>query len=437
MKKRILAIVLLLVFALTACVACKPAEPEESVDPYESLVAARKYLKAIYKDGATKTEEDYAVAAQVPVNDEIFPVTWTVELPEGAPENTVVVETSEENPGLVIINIDEEAAKDYEYILTASVSKDDRIETVSFNRLVPAGAAGDMSPAEALVQAFALETGAAMKSPTALRGEIVAIPTAYSEDYGNITVNIQIGDKVVQCYRLTGGKELKIGDVITVYGTIKNYNGTIEFDKGCVYSFDQSEADMMQVATLEKAFALEENTAMKTKSALRGEIVEIPTPYSEDYGNITVNIQVGDKKVQCYRLAGGKELKVGDVITVIGLLKNYKGTVEFDAKCTYSYDMTVAEAKGIIVAEQAQAIEEGAAMKGLQTMTGVITDIPTAYSADYGNITVNIQVGDYKIQCYRLAGGEDLAVGDKITVTGTLKNYKGTIEFDAKCTYTK
>ena len=66
--------------------------------------------------------------------------------------------------------------------------------------------------------------------------------------------------------------------------------------------------------------------------------------------------------------------------------------------------------------------------------------IPSAYSADYKNITVNIQVGgldDLIIQCYRLAGGSDLAVGDTITVSGNIKNYKGTIEFDKNCTYTK
>ena len=43
------------------------------------------------------------------------------------------------------------------------------------------------------------------------------------------------------------------------------------------------------------------------------------------------------------------------------------------------------------------------------------------------------------IQCYRLEGeGADaLAVGDVISVTGLIKNYEGTIEFDAGCTFTK
>ena len=43
---------------------------------------------------------------------------------------------------------------------------------------------------------------------------------------------------------------------------------------------------------------------------------------------------------------------------------------------------------------------------------------------------------DYVLQCYRLSGegAGKLAEGDTITVTGTIKNYKGTVEFDKGCT---
>ena len=74
------------------------------------------------------------------------------------------------------------------------------------------------------------------------------------------------------------------------------------------------------------------------------------------------------------------------------------------------------------------------------TITGVISEIPTAYSDEYKNITVNIDVPGlegYTVQCYRLTGegADKLQVGDAITVTGTVKNYKGTIEFDKGCTF--
>ena len=86
----------------------------------------------------------------------------------------------------------------------------------------------------------------------------------------------------------------------------------------------------------------------------------------------------------------------------------------------------------------AYTLEAGLAMEKSATLTGVIVGIPTAYSADYKNITVDMVVAgleDYKIQCYRLAGegAEGLAIGDTITVTGIIKNYKGTIEFDKGC----
>ncbi|MBO4795478.1 MAG: hypothetical protein J5547_05285, partial [Clostridia bacterium] len=68
-----------------------------------------------------------------------------------------------------------------------------------------------------------------------------------------------------------------------------------------------------------------------------------------------------------------------------------------------------------------------------------ITEINTEYSEDYGNITVTIKVADKSVMCYRLKGegAENLAVGDVITVTGKLKNFQGTIEFDSGCTFTK
>lgn len=70
------------------------------------------------------------------------------------------------------------------------------------------------------------------------------------------------------------------------------------------------------------------------------------------------------------------------------------------------------------------------------TLTGMITSVDTAYSEEHANITVTMKVGDASVQCYRLAGtgADKLAAGYEITVTGILKNYNGTIEFDTGCT---
>ncbi len=88
-------------------------------------------------------------------------------------------------------------------------------------------------------EAYALESGKSMTGTQTLRGKIISIDEAYNSGYNNVTLTIVIGDltdKPIQCYRLTGGSELCVGDTITVSGTIKNYNGTIEFDANCSYT---------------------------------------------------------------------------------------------------------------------------------------------------------------------------------------------------------
>lgn len=69
---------------------------------------------------------------------------------------------------------------------------------------------------------------------------------------------------------------------------------------------------------------------------------------------------------------------------------------------------------------------------GERTLTGVVTVAET-------NSKVTMVVGsleDKPVVCYRLTNGSSLKVGDKITVTGTLKDYNGTKEFDSGATYT-
>ena len=189
------------------------------------------------------------------------------------------------------------------------------------------------------------------------------------------------------------------------------------------------------------AYSLEAGLALEDTQRLYGTVTKIDTPWSDEYKNITVTIQVGelaDQPIQCYRLTGegAEKLQVGDAITVEGILKNYKGTIEFDKGCVTVPADSVASVR---LAVSAYALEAGLSMNDASTMTGVITSIDTAWSDEYKNITVTIVPGgltDYAVQCYRLSGegAETLAVGDTITVSGTIKNYKGTIEFDKGCT---
>lgn len=305
-----------------------------------------------------------------------------------------------------------------------------------------------------LEAAYKLEAGLSMTEPCTLTGVIKNIDTAWSDQYKNITVTIVCdGDEEhpIMCYRLAGegADTLAVGDMITVTGTIKNYNGTIEFDAGCSLDNLIKSEEPAPVAPsnpadiVDAAYALEEGASLPYTATLEGTIVSIDSAYSEQYGNITVTIQVGDladKPIQCFRLKGegAETLEVGDKITVTGMIKNYSGKIEFDAGCTLDKIAAEAPTDPADIVAAAYALEQGATLDYEATLTGTILSIDSAYSEQYGNITVTIQVGDLAdkpIQCFRLKGegAADLAVGDVITVVGTIKNYNGTIEFDAGC----
>lgn len=211
----------------------------------------------------------------------------------------------------------------------------------------------DATPEQIVNAAYnAMETNTPMIGTYTLEGVITSVDTAYSSQYQNITVTMQVGDmttKLIQCYRLTGtdADKLKVGDKIKVEGTLSYYNGKVQFAAGSVlkaYEVGKIPNTLPDTATPEEIVnaayaAMENGTPMIGEYKLTGVIKSIDTEYSEQYKNITVTIVVDgmeNKTIQCYRLAGtGVEtLKVGDTITVNGSFGSYNGTVQYNAGST-------------------------------------------------------------------------------------------------------
>ena len=201
-------------------------------------------------------------------------------------------------------------------------------------------------------------------------------------------------------------------------------------------TFETSLSKLSNPADIVKAsYALADGESLPVNVTLSGVITEIKDAYSEKYGNISVIIVVedmGDMPILCYRLIGDgiDKLAVGDNITVTGKMKKYKGTIEFDSKCT----LDAAKTQAAIV-DELYALADGKALESKYTLTGEIVSVDEAYSEKYGNVTVSIKVGEKTVKCYRLKGdaAATIAAGDTITVYGALKNYKGTYEFDSGC----
>ena len=352
-----------------------------------------------------------------------------------------------------------------EVVLTATAICGDVRTTRDYRiSVIPA----DLSTEDILNALYSLEQNAALPGTYTITGKITAINTEWSDQYQNITVTIAVDgfeDKPVQCFRMKGdgAKDLKVDDVITVTGALKDYNGTKEFDAGCTFVFAGENSgdnpngnDAGKI--LDALYALEPNTALDGTYTLSGTITKINTPYDSGYNNVTVTIVVdgySDKPVQCFRMKGNgvDTIKVGDKITVTGALKNYNGTKEFDAACTLDSIDFVAEDTATKLESNEEilkalyALELGDSLSGgPYTLTGKIISIDTEYSSEYNNITVTIVVDnltEYPVLCYRLKGdgADKLKVGDTITVTGQLVNYndKGTAkhEFTSGCTFVK
>jgi len=200
--------------------------------------------------------------------------------------------------------------------------------------------------------AYQMDRGKRLRAPVTLTGIITSIDTPYDEVYDNITVTIAIPgrlNKPIMCYRMKGENldELKTSDEITVIGCIVNYNGTREFDSGCELlkcvpgSGHVQPKDPVQV--VKEAYALPLAGNLLYTAELTGTITKINTKYSASYGNITVTFVVEgaeDMPIQCYRMTGDNtklsKLKVGDTITVRGLIKNYyrfssdSSTIQYD-----------------------------------------------------------------------------------------------------------
>ena len=385
-----------------------------------------------------------------------------------------------------------------------------------------AGETPSMTPAEIVDAAYALKDGESLSGKYTLTGVISSVDDAFSSQHNNVTVTIKVEgkeDKPIQCFRLkgTGADEIKVGDTITVTGTLKNFNGKIEFDTGCTL-------DSFVPGTGEGGETGGETGATKVPQAVDMSTVAENTPYklvinqtganktlyilNEDSGYYTASTEdyTAAPDVYVEIVTGGYHIYIlenttktylnaeqsgthynltrsttasnvwswdsekgtfvttaGDSQVTLGTYGSYTtfsvskidkfGTTSYSAYLAVMVDgetggeggsetpaepetptMTPAE-----IVDAAFALDKDTSLDGSYTLTGVVIMINNSYSEENKNVTVTIKVEgkeDKPIQCFRLKGtGADvIKVGDTITVTGTLKNYNGTIEFDTGCT---
>jgi len=321
-------------------------------------------------------------------------------------------------------------------------------KTATVTIIAKAGVEEEKTLEEQLAEAAELANGAYLDYVTTVEGVVSEIKYAYSEQYGNISFYVDVDGTKIYCYRVTGeGMDtLAVGDTVKVEGYLTAYNGTAQFDKTATVTII-AKAGVEEEKTLEEQLAeaaeLANGEYLDYVTTVEGVVSEIKTPYSEQYGNITFYVDVDGTKVYCYRVTGeGMDtLAVGDTVKVEGYLTAYNGSAQFDKTATVTIIAKAGVEEEKTLEEQlAEAAElaNGEYLDYVTTVEGVVSEIKTPYSEQYGNITFYVDVDGTKVYCYRVTGeGMDtLAVGDTVKVEGYLTAYNGSAQFDKTATVT-
>lgn len=190
-------------------------------------IPADKKIATVKDNLSVQADHKMNKTLELATGDERYPdvtISWAV-----AENSHAVLEDN-----ALTLTIPAEAAT---VTLTATIACGEESDTKEFTlNLGPAIVLGENPTATEIVNAaFQLATGEQLEGSFTLEGVITKVNTEYNTDYSNVTVTIKVEDKAIECYRLKGdgADVIAVGDTINVTGTIKNYNGKVEFDSGC------------------------------------------------------------------------------------------------------------------------------------------------------------------------------------------------------------
>lgn len=416
--KRILILLLALVMCLGCFAACNPQGDGEDTtvedttaapegDESATLTDAVKYLRSIYKDSAKETPADYDVVGKVVIGDTEFSVTWATDNAD------IVVKVSEKNPAFYTIDIPVKNDEVKDYKLTATVTDAaGQSESVSFDRALPV-----------------YDSSAIVDKPEE------------QQAYKLYLVHAGLGQTLFATGETDNSKFLK---------TTTDPKAAMDFYSeadGEGFKFYYLKDDGTKMYLLASTTTSEDGKVSKYLNYVADQ--STTWTYKSETNGWYTTIDGIEYVMGTYGSYNTMSLSEASYLSV-----ENSGKTQFPAgimKKDVAESMTPSEGPTIYdtpeeIVNAVYALDIGGILSGghKYTLTGVITSIPSAWSDDYGNITVVIVVNgmeDKPIECFRLKGegADKLAVGDTITVTGELLKYDnksetGKVEFNAGCT---
>ena len=176
------------------------------------------------------------------------------------------------------------------------------------------------------------------------------VTNVYNTTYGNMYIKDENGKQLCIYGLYTWDKETRYdkmsykpieGDELTVYGILGTYNSTAQMkdawmDDVVAHEHNYVEgkcsicgAQEIVITNIAEALAASEGTQVE----LTGTVSGIYQAYNSQFGNISVYITDGIDQILAFRLVG--EVKVGDKITVTGVITMYNEKPQIAQGCTF------------------------------------------------------------------------------------------------------
>ena len=251
--------------------------------------------------------------------------------------------------------------------------------------------------------AFALEKGKTLEGTHTLKGQIISSEGYTGKEDICVTIVVEgYENSPIYCYYLKGADTAKIGlgDIIAVKGTIKNYKGTVEFDKPTLLAYEDGKlapsidvtpsagtgiAEGYQVITIEQALAIAAVSDSETAERyyIHATVDTVTKPQygamwiSDETGSISVYGTYSEDGKIGYAAMESKPLKGAEVLLYC-TLKNYKGSAEVqNARLIAFENITLSDADYQDMSVQdARLAEKGTKIK----VDGVVAQI--TYASD-------------------------------------------------------
>ena len=491
--KKIISFILVAILCLGVLTSCdvingllgnnQPAGP--------TVEEAANFLHDIYKDKNAITRADFDVVGQVSLNGVIFPVEWT------SNNESVSIRPSTKT-GFYTVDLPDQNSAEFNYTLTATIADaEGKTVSKSYEFTVPVinNSGITSTPVEGVAYKLFLLQGSFNQRYYALnttQDNANKFINTTLEPKDGADFYVEIVDGGYKIYTTINGVKTymyaKIETSINEETGAKKYSKYIGFnaEEGSVFSYSEAkggvwtvtaenlvwgvgtygsyttisiseesyftpdkvgssqfvmqfitsevantlEADKLPEAPseakdiLDKLYALADGESAAGEFKLTGVITAL-----DSYNNPTIVVEgYEDMPVYCYRLADDRFV-VGATITVTALqMKNYGGTYEF-MSCTLD-DLKLPGGN----ADEMTIPEVLAAAEGTEVVvSGTVKSFYYAWDDSYGNCSVYIVDEDgNQLLAFRLK--TKVAIGDNITVTGTVAAYNGVNQIAAGCT---